>query len=219
MFDETRRAGASHSTRRAILNILKTQGPSDSQVLASKLGLSPMAVRQHLYVLRRAKLVSCKPEGRPFGRPAKVWRLLRAADRYYPDGHAGLSIRLVDAARAAFGQKQLGRLLARVEEKEVHAIAPRMPRKATLKERILALVRIRTEQGYLAELKSPEEGLFLLIENHCPILTAVNSCRELCEAEQGVLQKLLGAGCSIERTEHALEGARRCVYRIQKNDK
>jgi predicted ArsR family transcriptional regulator len=215
MFDEIRRVGANHSTRRGILNLLKTQGPSDSQQLASKLGLSPMAVRQHLYALRRAKLVSCKPEERPFGRPAKVWRLLRAADRYYPDGHAVLSIRLIDAARSAFGQKQLGRLLARIEEKEVHMIAPRMPRKATLKERILALVRIRTEQGYLADLKTPEDGLFFLIQNHCPILTAAGACRELCEAEQGVFQKLLGGGCGIERTEHALDGARRCVYRIQ----
>jgi predicted ArsR family transcriptional regulator len=219
MFDEMRRVGASHSTRRAILNILKTQGPSDSKLLASKLGLSPMAVRQHLYALRRAKLVNCKPEGRPFGRPAKVWRLLRAADRYYPDGHAGLSIRLIEAARSAFGHKQLGRLLARVEEKEVHTIALQMPRKATLKERILALVRIRTAQGYLADLKTPENGLFLLIENHCPILTAARACRELCEAEQGVFQKLLGTGCGIERTEHVLDGARRCVYRILESKK
>jgi predicted ArsR family transcriptional regulator len=216
MFDELRRSGASHSTRRAILNILKTQGPSDSKLLASKLGLSPMAVRQHLYVLQRAKLVSCKPEGRPSGRPANVWRVLRAADRYYPDGHAGLSVRLIEAARSAFGLKQLGRLLARVEEKEAHAMALQMPRKATLKERVLALARIRTQQGYLADVKSPEDDLFLLIENHCPILSAAGTCRELCETEQGVFLRLLGSGCSIERTEHVLAGARRCVYRIQK---
>lgn len=217
--NERRTRSAGTSTRQAILNLLKTQGPSDPQILAARLGLSPMAVRQHLYALRRLKLVTYKPEGRPFGRPAKVWRLLRAADRYYPDRHAGLSVSLIDAARSAFGQRQLGRLLARVEESEKQIIAQRMPVQVSLRDRILALARIRSEQGYLAELKEPEENVFLLIENHCPILTAATACKELCEVERGAFQKVLGAGCKIERTEHALDGARRCVYRIIQSKK
>ena len=212
--NELRSGGAGASTRRAILNLLKTQGPSDPKFLAARLGLSSMAVRHHLYALRRLKLVTYKAEGRPSGRPAKVWRLLRAADRFYRDGHAGLSIGLSEAARSAFGQKTLGRLLAQLEAREKHAVAQQLPRTAPLRDRILALVRIRSEQGYLAELKEPEGGLFLLIENHCPILTAAAACKGLCEVEQGVFQKVLGTDCRIERTEHALDGARRCVYRI-----
>ena len=196
------------------MNLLKTQGPSDSQSLAARLRLSPMAVRQHLYALRRSKLVSFKTEGRPLGRPAKVWRLLRSADRYFSDAHAGLSIRLIEAARAAFGQKQLGRLLARLEEKEKQVISQQMQGKASLRERIQALAAIRSEQGYMAEVKEPEDGMFLLIENHCPILSAATACKGLCTAEQGVFQKVLGMNCRIERTEHAPDGSRRCVYRI-----
>jgi len=207
--------GAGSSTRRTILNLLKTLGPSDSKFLAARLGVSPMAVRQHLYALRRLRLVTFKLEGRSSGRPAKLWRLLRAADRYYVDGHAGLSVSLIEAARSAFGQKQLGRLLARLEEREKQAVSPQMPAQAGFKERLAALARIRSGQGYLAELKEPERGVFLLIENHCPILTAASSCRGLCDAELGVFQKVLGKSCRIERTEHAPEGARRCVYRIR----
>jgi predicted ArsR family transcriptional regulator len=214
--NEMREKGAGTPTRRAILNLLKTQGPSDSQSLAARLRLSPMAVRQHLYALRRSKLVAFKPERRPSGRPAKVWRLLRAADRYYPDGHAGLSIGLIEAARSAFGQKQAGRLLARFEERERRAVAQRMPKNVSLRERIRTLVRLRSEQGYLADLKEPENGVFFVIENHCPILTAATACRGLCEAELGVFQKVLGTDCRVERTEHALDGNRRCVYRVVK---
>jgi predicted ArsR family transcriptional regulator len=39
-------------TRRAIIKILKTQGPLDSARLADQLGLTAMAVRQHLYALQ-----------------------------------------------------------------------------------------------------------------------------------------------------------------------
>ena len=45
-------------TRRAILNLLKTEGPLTSQTLAEKLSLTAMAVRQHLYALEGEKFVS-----------------------------------------------------------------------------------------------------------------------------------------------------------------
>ncbi len=206
--------GAGTTTRQTILNLLKILGPSDPKTLATRLGLSPMAVRQHLYALRRSKLVAYRVESRPAGRPAKVWRLLRAADRYYPDAHARLSVSLIEAARSAFGQKQFGRLLARLEDSEKRAVAQLMPAQGSFRERVVALARIRSGQGYFAELKEQEKGVFLLIENHCPVLTAATACNGLCEAEQGVFQDVLGSECRIERTEHALDGARRCVYRI-----
>ncbi len=178
-----------------------------------------MTVRQHLDALRRLRLVTYKTEGRPAGRPAKVWRLLRAANRYYADRHADLSISLIEAARSAFGQKQLGRLLAVFEEREKQAVSQQMPAQAPFREKLLALARIRSGQGYLADLKEPERGVFLFIENHCPILTAANACKGLCDAELGVFQKVMGTACRIERTEHTLEGARRCVYRIRQSPK
>lgn len=208
---------AGTSTRIVLMDILKTQGPNDSNFLAAKLRLSPMAVRQHLYALRRSKLVACKPEARPSGRPAKVWRLLRAADRYFPDGHSLLSINLMEAARSAFGARQIGRLLARLEDRDRRIISQLMPENAALKENALALARIRSEQGYLAELKEPGDGRLLLIENHCPILAAATACRGLCEVERGVFQKVLGSDCRIERTEHVLEGSRHCVYQIHRS--
>ncbi len=206
--------GTGSATREAIVNLLKTQGPSDPGSIAARLGISPMAVRQHLYSLRLLKLVTYKQESRPTGRPAKVWRLLRAADRCFPDRHAGLSVSLIEAARSAFGPKQFGRLLARLEERERQALARLMQANASLKKKISVLARIRSSQGYLAEVKEREEGVFLLIENHCPVLTAAMACSGLCEAEQGAFQKVLGPACRIERTEHAVEGSRRCVYRI-----
>jgi len=45
-------------TRRAITKLLKTEGPSGSAQLAESLGLTPMAVRQHLYALQREGLVT-----------------------------------------------------------------------------------------------------------------------------------------------------------------
>ena len=66
-----------------------------------------------------------------------------------------------------------------------------------------------------AEAQRQRDGSFLLIENHCPISAAANVCPKLCEAEMEVFLAILGAGVIIERAEHILAGARRCVYRIR----
>ena len=67
----------------------------------------------------------------------------------------------------------------------------------------------------MAEVQRQRDGSFLLIENHCPISAAANVCPKLCDAEMEVFRAILGEGVTIERAEHIVAGARRCVYRIR----
>lgn len=84
----------------------------DSQTLAHQLGVSAMAVRQHLYALQAQKLVNYQEEPRAMGRPAKLWQLTAAADRLFPDGYAELTLGLLESVLEAFGQAGLDQLLA-----------------------------------------------------------------------------------------------------------
>src|SRR5437660_1609346 len=98
-------------TRRAIVKLLKTDGAMDSVQLAKRLGITAMAVRQHLYALQREKFVTAEERPVPIGRPAKHWRLTREADRFFPDAYAELSMALIDAMGDAFGAGGLKRVL------------------------------------------------------------------------------------------------------------
>src|SRR6516225_3638651 len=98
-------------TRRAIVQLLKTEGPMDSAQLGVRLSLTAMAVRQHLYALQQQKLVTADERPVPVGRPVKHWRLTREADRLFPDGYAELSVALIDALGDAFGAEGLERVL------------------------------------------------------------------------------------------------------------
>src|SRR5437667_8792194 len=91
--------------------MLKTEGPMDSAGLAARLKVTPMAVRQHLYVLQHEKLVSAEERPVPVGRPAKYWRLTREANRLFPDAYAELSVALIDAVGDAFGAAGVEKLL------------------------------------------------------------------------------------------------------------
>src|SRR5262249_19139505 len=97
--------------RRAILELLKWHGPHDAQTLAGGVGVSAMAVRQHLYGLADEKLVASEEEARPMGRPAKLWRLTPAADELFPNAHADLTVSLIGSVRQAFGEGGIERLI------------------------------------------------------------------------------------------------------------
>src|SRR5215213_962719 len=97
-------APGERKTRRAITKLLKTEGPIDSAQLAQWLGLTAMAVRQHLYALQREGLVASEERPVPIGRPAKFWRLTRGADHLVRGGDAELSVALIGAVKDGLGE-------------------------------------------------------------------------------------------------------------------
>ncbi len=200
-------------TRRAIVDMLKQQGPREAAQLSAKLGVTAMAVRQHLYDLTEEKLVTYQDEPRPVGRPARVWRLTPAADRLFPDAHAMLTVRLLDAMKQTFGPKGIDQLLATRTKQQFDDYRKRIPA-GSLAARVNALAKIRSEEGYMAEVFAQPDGALLLVENHCPICSAATECQALCMNELSLFQRLLGSDAQIARTEHILSGARRCAYRI-----
>lgn len=204
-------------SREAILRLLKLRGPQDAAALAAELGITAMAVRQHLYALAEEGFVSFEEEARPVGRPAKLWAPTPAAERYFPDAHAELSAGLLSAMNKAFGDKGLAKLL-KARGKQVAAdYRRRIDRTAPLGERVAQLAEIREAEGYMAGVEAEEAPggrSWLLVENHCPICVAARSCSGLCQVELEVFRKVLGKDAAVERVDHILAGARRCAYRV-----
>ncbi len=204
--------------KRRLLERLKRGGPSTAVELAGLLGLTDVAVRQHLLALEANGLVRQRrqePAGR--GRPSVEWSLAPLAQEMFPDRHADLTVDLIEAARETFGQKGLDRLIERRAEEQIGAYRNLVASSgASLAGKVKALARQRTAEGYMAEVVAEKRGSYLLVEHHCPICEAARSCTGLCEAELEVFQESLGEGVRVERTQHLLSGGERCVYRICK---
>ncbi|MGL5806300.1 MAG: helix-turn-helix transcriptional regulator [Xenococcaceae cyanobacterium] len=160
------------------------------------------------------QIVTYKEEVRAIGRPAKLWHLTPAADRLFPDGYAELTLSLIDSVKEAFGDDGLERLLDVKTRHQIDNYEKEISSRKSLEKRLETLVKIRTDEGYMAEVESLDDGSFLLIENHCPICTAAKACTRLCARELEVFQTVLGKDVAIERSEHILSGSRRCVYRV-----
>src|SRR5215831_11163666 len=156
--------GNDSKTKRRIVKILKTEGPLDAATLAERIGVSAMAIRQHLYVLQDEKMVTAKERPVPMGRPAKYWELTRKADRLFPDAYAELSVSLIDSLNEAFGADGLQRILERRTARQRAAYSSRISAAMPLRRKLQKLAEIRTEEGYMAELRSEGAGHYLFIE-------------------------------------------------------
>jgi len=202
------------STRREIVKLLKTEGPMDAAKLAARLDLTPMAVRQHLYTLEREKLVDVETRPGPIGRPAKYWRLTPDANRLFPEAYAELSVSLINSVTDAFGPSGMARLLDARMAKQQQDYSARVDRSAGLKKRLHQLAKVRTEEGYMAEVNPAGPDAFLFVENHCPICAAATACQGFCAIELDLFRSVLGPDVTVEREEHIIGGDRRCAYRI-----
>jgi predicted ArsR family transcriptional regulator len=203
--------------RAAVLALVKRDGPVAVDALATRLQLTPMAVRQHLQGLAEAGLVErgegLRAGGR--GRPPAVWRATPAADARFADAHADLTAELVAQVRRAFGEAGLDRLLALRTADQAARYRPSVDPNAPLRARVEALARIREREGYMAEVRDdPASGGFLLLEHHCPICAAARLCTGLCREELALFGAVLGDDARVERLSHILAGAGRCAYRV-----
>jgi predicted ArsR family transcriptional regulator len=204
-----------NSSAGRILLLLKNKGPQSAGQLGEALGTTGEAARQQLEKMAAEGLVAATSQASGVGRPSKMWSITTEGNARFPDSHAALTVDLITAMKQAFGSEGLDRLLAHRAKRQIAAYRERMPAHTSLRRRVQMLAEIRTEEGYMAEVLDGDNGDLLLVENHCPICVAATACLGLCGAELDVFRKVLGRDVEVERTEHIINGARRCAYRIR----
>jgi predicted ArsR family transcriptional regulator len=203
-----------------VLLILKMRGPQTATSIGEALNVTGEAARQRLVRLAEAGLVSAKSVPAGVGRPSQFWELTPSGYARFPDTHADLTVRVLDIVREKLGLRALEIIVdaREVETKRTYAAA--MEGLAGLgmeglRARVDRLAALRSREGYMASWRQDDDGSFLLMEDHCPICAAATACQSLCRAELNVFRAVLGKDAIVERSEHLLAGARRCVYTIR----
>ena len=202
--------------RNAVLSLLQREGPISADSLAERLQLTGMAVRLHLGALLKADLAAYETEARPRGRPVQMWRATAKAAAQFADSHSALAVDLIQQMKKAFGDAGMDRILKLRTTEQEKTYRAKTDAARTLKTRLDQLAKIRTAEGYMAEVRRDEEtGDWLFVENHCPICAAARLCTGLCREELALFHRVLGRDIKVERLSHILAGAGRCAYRVR----
>lgn len=202
------------STTDHLLLLLKSRGPLSTAALATALQTTTEGTRQQVMKLVEAGLVRGTleaPSG--VGRPGQLWTLSAAGHARFPDRHGELTRTLIDSVREVFGEAGLERLITQRENTTRTSYLQACAGMATLEPRLRTLTALRDEEGYMARLE--QDGAdWLLVEDHCPICVAAQTCQGFCRSELDVFRAVVGPVGTLRREEHLIAGARRCVYRI-----
>lgn len=198
-----------------LLDRLKTRGPQSVKILSNQLDMTTMGIRQHLLDLQSKGLVAqTDAEKQTRGRPIHLWTLTKTGHQRYPDSHAQVTVELINVIKSSFGDDGLNRVIGQRAEQVTRDYLDALAELPTdLASRITGLAKLRSAEGYMAEVRLLPDG-WLLIENHCPICAAAQECQQFCSTELDSFQTVLGKQANVVRVDHLLSGARRCAYKI-----
>lgn len=200
------------STRRALLEDLKEHGEASAEELATRLGVTPSAVRQHLGAMQADGLVERRELRHGPGRPRHVYRTGPAAEALFPKAYNDLANELLDHA-AAEDPELVERLFERRRRRRTEQARARVAGRP-FPEQVAELARILDEDGYLASWEPLPDGRFRIVEHNCAILDVAMRYGAACTSEVAFLRAAM-PDADIERIKHKMSGDFVCAYRLK----
>ncbi|UYQ94636.1 transcriptional regulator [Chitinophaga horti] len=195
------------------LTLLKTGGPQTASGMAKELGITGEGARLHLLKLQEEGLVEAVTEPKGVGRPQQIWSLTERGNRRFPDSHSDLTVQLINTIEEVLGPDALNNVIVAREQAISDRYYEALSLIDNLPDKLARLAEMRHREGYLAEWRKDGEA-FLFIEHHCPICSAAKVCGNICQAELKTFRRIFGEHASVDRIDHLLSGAKRCVYKI-----
>ncbi len=187
-------------TRDRVARTILENGPSTAAGLASRLDLTPAAVRRHLDHLVLEGVVEARDQKvygtRGRGRPAKVFALTEAGrdsfDQQYDD-LAVQALRFLSETQGEEAVVEFARRRVAFVERDYAAVTAVDPDLTPAE----ALARVFTQQGYAASVRdltlaSGQSVGEQLCQQHCPVSHVAHEFPQLCEAETEAIASVLG---------------------------
>lgn len=198
--------------RRQLIEVLKREGELDAEALATRIGVTPSGVRQHLVALERDGLVLHRSERSGPGRPRHQYALTQAGDAFFPRRYEDLTNELLayvddedpDLLRKIFLRRSERRLVqaqARIEGLSHH-------------DTIAEIAKILDEDGYLADFVPGDDGSYVIREHNCAVLGVALRYGHACGTELAFLQALL-PDATVTRIAHRVAGHHYCAYEVR----
>ncbi len=205
------------STKQDLVEYLLKYEQATAGELAKALEISPQATRRHLKDLEESGTIEHQSVQNGMGRPNHVYQLSSLGRDRAPHRYNEFAISFLDALVETVGEEQVSEVLEKQWSRKAKEYRRRIG-SDSLQKRISNLVRLRQEEGYMAELHLVEfansQVEFILEEHHCVISEVAESFPSVCSHELQMFAAIL-PDCIVERTTWINQGEHRCGYLIK----
>jgi len=191
---------AGRSTRMEVLELLRRKGHATAEEVASDLGVTPNAVRQHLTNLERDGFVTSHPERRARGRPSLLFTLTERADSVFPKRYGQLATMVLQEVQEMGGPDALDQIFERVAARHADAIE-RDLEGLDFDQKLKRVVAWIGRAGTLAEQQEVPEGVQVTIHN-CPFRNTALKFPQVCTITPHLISRLLGTAVSQSDSIH-----------------
>ena len=188
------------STRMEVLELLRRKGHASAEEIASDLGVTPNAVRQHLTNLERDGFVTSHPERRARGRPSLLFSLTERADSVFPKRYGQLATMVLQEVQEIGGAEALDEIFARVAARHA-GIIERDLDGLDFDQKLNRVVAWIRRAGTLAEQTETDEGVKVTIHN-CPFRNTALKFPQVCTITPHLISQLTGAAVSQSDSIH-----------------
>lgn len=201
------------STKKELLTILKRDGRTSLADLATRLGISKMAILKHIAALEGRGLVerSFGTGGR--GRPRAYFSLTRGASRLFPEAYAHMTLCALGFIEEKLGPEAVAQML-RQRAQDLYAANRGRFEGKDFRGKVEELVALRDRQGYMAERGRVGTRHAEVLEHNCPIFAIADRYRDACGVEVDLFRKLLRA--DVEASHRVVAGDPVCRFLIRK---
>jgi predicted ArsR family transcriptional regulator len=193
---------------RQFLERLHELGGGTVQEICVDLGVTATAVRHRLVRLQGLRMVARELVRAGRGRPHHVYRVTQTGLCELGDNYAQLAQILWREMRNIEEPSVRERLASRVEDALVEQFG-KVAERAPLTDRMSQLTSALRDRGFQVEMD--RSGLLpILRENSCPYFELASEDSTICELEQAVFRRVLGA--DVKLTQCCLDGHHCCEF-------
>ena len=195
-----------------ILRLLQRRGPQSIKELEAQLGVSTNAVREQIQHLLAAGLINTGKVRRGAGRPAHVYSLSDKAQSLFSHAYEAVLKLLLEELTRIDGSDRAQSLLNAVGERLADDFTGGV-RSCDLREQVENVVTALGERGIpMAVLE--HEDVVALQEWSCPYYSLAREHRGVCEMEQHMLERALGARVTI--AQRMIDGHVGCKFLVER---
>jgi DeoR family suf operon transcriptional repressor len=157
-------------------------------------------------------LVVYAREQRGAGAPTYTYRLSEDGEALFPTQYGQALTDVLSFIAQSDGREAVRKMFA----SRFRAQADHLRREladATLQQKVEAVVRLLSQQGYMAAW-SEEAGTVKLAQHNCAVRAAAEQFPEICAAEADFLREILES--EVKRDSYIPEGCNSCEYSISR---
>lgn len=200
-------------TRKKIIMLLKKSEHLTVAEMSKEMGITSMAVRQHLMSLEKRGIINYTTRKYGIGRPVFLYKLTDVGLDFFTKAYGTLAKDVLGIVESMDGREKVASIFEKRMEKQLTKRRAAIGHDGPVAERLMALASTLDKEGYMVETRDLGDAMELKKFN-CLIYNIVGDYPEPCEFELKLYNELFNG--SVERLECQRDGNPACVYTIRK---